>query len=127
VRSREISGRADALRTLLIYTALQAFLLTVNLHLLPVWGDEASTLLCAAMPVSGILKFVRTDIHPPLYFLLAHAWLKLTGAADPLFALAFGCERHRRIRAFGCFSFGHFRPACCFSEGWRGLTVCKRC
>lgn len=72
---------------LLVFTALQAFLLTVNLNLLPMWGDEASTLNCAALPVRGILQFVRADIHPPLYFLLAHAWLKLTGAADPLFAL----------------------------------------
>jgi hypothetical protein len=87
VRPREISGRADALRTLLVLAALQAFLLTVNLHLLPMWGDEASTLRCATLPVSGILQFVRNDIHPPLYFLLAHAWLKLTGTGDPLFAL----------------------------------------
>lgn len=87
MRPREQSSRADALRTLLIFTALQAFLLTVNLHLLPMWGDEASTLTCATLPVRGILQFVRSDIHPPLYFLLAHAWLKLSGGADPLFSL----------------------------------------
>jgi len=63
---REQSSRADALRTLLIFTALQAFLLTVNLHLLPMWGDEASTLGCVAMPVRGILQFVRSD---PLFSL----------------------------------------------------------
>lgn len=87
MRPRELSGRADALRTLLIFTVLQAFLLTVNLHLLPMWGDEASTLSCAPLPVSGILQFVRSDIHPPLYFLLAHAWLKMTWFSDPLVAL----------------------------------------
>jgi hypothetical protein len=87
VRPREQSSRADALRTLLIFTVLQAFLLTVNLHLLPMWGDEASTLACAPLPVSGILKFVRADIHPPLYFLLAHVWLKVTRFTDPLVAL----------------------------------------
>ncbi len=84
---REVSSRAGGLRLLLIFSVLQAFLLTINLRLLPLWGDEASTLSCVALPVGGILQAVRADIHPPLYFLLAHAWLKLTGAGDPLWAL----------------------------------------
>jgi hypothetical protein len=87
VTRRDLSERADRLRTLLIFTVLQAFLLTLNPHLLPMWGDEANTVHTVARPVGEILQLVRTDIHPPLYFLLAHFWLALTGAKDPLTAL----------------------------------------
>ena len=78
---RDLSDRADRLRTLLIFIVLQAFLLTLNPHLLPMWGDEANTVNTAARPVGEILQLVRTDIHPPLYFLLAHFWLAENGPA----------------------------------------------
>lgn len=87
MRRREVSSRAQALRALLVFTALQGFLLTVNLHLLPMWGGEAGTLNRVALPAGGILHPAHTDLQPPLYFLLAQAWLKLTGGKDPLFAL----------------------------------------
>ena len=84
---RDPSERADRLRTLLVFTVLQAFLLTVNLHLLPMSAGEAIAVNCVTRPAREILRFVRADFQPPLYFLVAHAWLKLTGAEDPLWAL----------------------------------------
>jgi hypothetical protein len=75
VTRRDLSDRGDRLRTLLVFVVLQGFLLIVNPRLLPMWGDEAAALNPAA------------TVHAPLYFLLAHAWLKLTRASDPLSSL----------------------------------------
>jgi hypothetical protein len=63
VTRRDLSERADRLRTLLVFTVLQAFLVTVNLRLLPMWSEEARALNWAVL------------------------WLKLTGATDPLWSL----------------------------------------
>ncbi len=45
-------------------------------------GDEAATVLYAAMPVSELWELSRvTDPHPPLYYLLLHPWQWLLGEA----------------------------------------------
>jgi hypothetical protein len=75
VTRRDLSDRGDRLRTLLVFLVLQGFLLILNPRLLPMWSEEAATLNPPA------------TVHAPLYFLLAHAWLKLTRASDPLSSL----------------------------------------
>lgn len=52
----------------------QVTLLTHRLDLLPMWGDELFTVQAAQQPVGAMIEKVRADIHPPLYFLLAHYW-----------------------------------------------------
>ncbi len=43
-------------------------------------GDEAATVLYAALPVSGLWELSRvTDPHPPLYYLMLHPWQWLFG------------------------------------------------
>lgn len=66
---------------------MQALLLLTRPSLLPLWGDELFTLTTAARPPAAILARVGADIHPPLYFLLAHLWLALPFGADPLLSL----------------------------------------
>jgi hypothetical protein len=56
---------------------LQACLLFHALDLLPVWGDELFTLKLAPHPVRDIIPIAQQDVHPPLYYLLLHAWQKL--------------------------------------------------
>lgn len=56
---------------------VQACLLFSALDLLPVWTDELFTLRTVAQPVHEIIGSVQRDIHPPLYYLLLHAWMKL--------------------------------------------------
>jgi hypothetical protein len=56
----------------------QAALLTHCLDLLPMWNDELFTVQAAQQPVAAMLDTVRGDVHPPLYFLLAHYWIRLT-------------------------------------------------
>jgi hypothetical protein len=65
------------LHPLLVLVPLEAFLLFWRIGLLTMWTDELSTLETVTRPVGEILKATRADVHPPLYFLLAHAWLRL--------------------------------------------------
>lgn len=64
-------------RFLLAALVLQAALLSFRLDLATVWGDELFTLDAARQPVAALLQTVASDIHPPLYFLLVHGWLRL--------------------------------------------------
>jgi hypothetical protein len=61
---------------------VQAVLLFWRLDLLPVWGDEQFTLSTSAAPLAKIGEIVRADIHPPLYYLLAHFWIHLPWSAS---------------------------------------------
>ena len=53
---------------------VQACLLFYALDLLPVWTDEQFTIYAVDKPISEIVTIVQHDIHPPLYFILLHAW-----------------------------------------------------
>lgn len=64
--------------------AIQSLLLFSNLGLLPLWGDELFTLRVSQRPVPQLLDAVRADVHPPLYFLAQHYWMKLPLASDPI-------------------------------------------
>jgi hypothetical protein len=65
---------------------VQAVLLTHRLNLLPMWGDELFTLYAAQAPVEKMIDMVSGDVHPPLYFLLAHYWIR-TVSGDVLIRL----------------------------------------
>src|SRR6185312_6674979 len=80
VTRRDLSTRGAGLRTLLIFAALQAFLLSINPQLLSMWGEEAMSLCRASSPLGGILRLAHAEAQPPLYLLLLHGVLKLTGA-----------------------------------------------
>jgi uncharacterized membrane protein len=60
---------------LILCLIVQAALMTHRLDLLPMWGDELFTIQAAQRPVGAMIDMVRGDIHPPLYFLLAHYWV----------------------------------------------------
>lgn len=62
---------------LLVFLPLQAALLFWQLDLLPAWPDETTTLTVALQPAGDIPALLLRDIHPPLYYLLAHWWLAL--------------------------------------------------
>ena len=80
-------ARTYRARTLLVFVILQCVLYGVNLNLLPMWGDESSSLVKAAETPAGIIEIGREDIHPPLYFLLAHWWDRIPIGTDPLLRL----------------------------------------
>src|ERR1035441_5160644 len=89
------SRRLDA--PLAVCLAVQVFLFSFRLDVLSMWSDEWGSLRVVQQSVPAILRFMAVDIHPPLYFLMLHFWLKLPLGGAPavrmrllsvLFALA---------------------------------------
>src|ERR1035438_8972186 len=62
--------------------AAQVFLLSFRLNALSLWTDELWSLKVVQQSVPAILRFVASDVHPPLYFLMLHFWLKLPLGGD---------------------------------------------
>lgn len=90
--ARMVLSTADAtqryrLFTLLALLTLQCSIYAIHLSLLPMWGDEAFTVETAAQTPARIVQIATADIHPPLYFLLAHWWNKIPISSDPLVRL----------------------------------------
>jgi len=86
------SSNADMARryrvhTLLVFVILQCVLYGINLKLLPMWGDETFTVETVSETPARIVQIVLEDIHPPLYFLLAHWWNRVPISSDPLLRL----------------------------------------
>ena len=73
--------------TLLLCVILQCALYGIRLNLLPMWEDETFTFDTASHTPTQIIAIVRDDIHPPLYFLLAHWWIRLPIGSDVLVRL----------------------------------------
>ncbi len=64
------------------FLLLQASLLFCRLDLLDAWGDEIFTLRVSGLPWNEIPEILQQDIHPPLYYVLAKAWVQLGWTAD---------------------------------------------
>ena len=128
-------------RTLLVFAILQCVLYGINLKLLPMWGDETFTVVTVAETPAHILQSVREDIHPPLYFLLAHWWNRIPISADPLvrlralsvlFALLTTVFLDRRWLRSAPVSlrnwfllFWVLSPCLLLYAAWLGLTACR--
>jgi len=69
---------------LILCLIVQAVLMTNRLDLLPMWNDELFTVRAARLPISAMLQMVRGDVHPPLYFLLAHYWIRIAPGGESL-------------------------------------------
>ena len=61
----------------------------------PLWLDEALSVNIAGLPLTDIPGALRSDGHPPLYYVLLHGWMKVFGesplavrALSGVFALA---------------------------------------
>jgi len=74
--------RADA--WLILCLIVQSVLMTNLLGLLPMWNDELFTVRAARLPIDAMLEMVRGDVHPPLYFLLAHYWIQIAPGGETL-------------------------------------------
>jgi len=40
-----------------------------------IWFDEAISLVNARQSLPDLINATRSDVHPPLYYLLLHVWL----------------------------------------------------
>lgn len=81
------AANAEKPRPLALMAGIAVALLCAILALLrPMFHDEASTLYFSQGSASHLWEMIRQDIHPPGYFLLAWAWLRLTallGSSQP--------------------------------------------
>lgn len=48
----------------------------------PLWLDEALSVNIAKLPLSQIPGALRHDGHPPLYYVILHGWMDLSGRSD---------------------------------------------
>ena len=83
------NGKGAALHNWsLIAILLLAFGLRVyRLGVESLWYDETVSVYLAGQSVPGLVAHTAGDIHPPGYYLLLHAWLRLAGSSE--FAVAF--------------------------------------
>jgi uncharacterized membrane protein len=68
-------------QSLFIPLLLIALSLALNLHALAVdsfWGDEILTATFAGRSPADVIRWTAGDIHPPLYYLLAGGFIRLT-------------------------------------------------
>ncbi|UTL90086.1 glycosyltransferase family 39 protein [Pseudomonas fluorescens] len=62
----------------IVVAAILSLALAVRLYQLDVqvvWFDEAYSVWLARMPIARAIFFTAQDVHPPLYYLLLHAWM----------------------------------------------------
>lgn len=64
-----------------VICAVQAVVVVALLATLPYWLDEAASLLFVQRPLGEMLRYLRNDIHPPLYFILLWGWVKIVGTS----------------------------------------------
>ena len=69
---------------LAVFLPLQAALSFSWLGLLAPWGDETWTLSAVRLPLAGLLAAMVGDPHPPLYYGLVHAWVRIPLGLDPV-------------------------------------------
>ena len=63
---------------------IQAALYFAQLGLLPVWGDEVSSLWFIRGTLPELFRALAADVHPPLYFLLLRFWEALPLGLSPI-------------------------------------------
>jgi 4-amino-4-deoxy-L-arabinose transferase-like glycosyltransferase len=71
------SHQAAIISIILALIALGVRLTGLNLDGL--WFDEVFSVRAGRISVSEIISLTRGDVHPPLYYLLLHFWMKIFG------------------------------------------------
>lgn len=66
---------------ILFITLLALTLRLLRLSFQPLWWDEGWSLYFATTDVGAMLELTAVDIHPPLYYLLLHVWLRFLGTS----------------------------------------------
>ena len=76
-----------------------------------VWLDEASSIAMASEPLTGLVADTAADVHPPLYYIALHYWMRAVGASEGAvrgLSVLFGLAG---IAAAGVFARRLFGPA----------------
>ncbi len=82
-----------------------------------IWYDEGLTLHYASLPlIDGLRELAAQSVHPPLYFVGMHYWLKPVGDSD--FALRFPSAALGALVVCASFLLGSK-----LADRWLGVTV----
>lgn len=68
---------------------LLGFILRLTFSNQSFWLDEGASLMFAKLPLSQLLESIKTDFHPPVFYILLHFWLPLAGRSEWLIRLPF--------------------------------------
>jgi len=83
---RDLGARADVAAPVeVVVLAVGALVVGIVLRFVtrsPLWLDEALSVNIAKLPIGQIPEALRHDGHPPLYYLLLHAWMAVFGTSD---------------------------------------------
>src|SRR5581483_5861147 len=71
----------------LIALAVGLFVRVYQLTAQSLWNDEGTSAALAGTSIPAIINAAAHDIHPPLYYLLLHAWVQVGGFGE--FSLRF--------------------------------------
>lgn len=63
-------------------TLLALLIRLLGLSLDSLWFDEVFSVRAARLSLSEIIKLTSDDVHPPLYYVLLHFWMKLFGETE---------------------------------------------
>jgi len=72
-------------RHLVALVALLALALALRVWRLDaqsLWNDEGTSVALAQRDIATILRNAADDIHPPLYYILLHFWVRLVGSSE---------------------------------------------
>ena len=83
------SHRAAIVGGILILLAVVVRLIGLSLDSL--WYDEVFSVRAARISFSEIIRLATSDVHPPLYSLLLHFWIKLFGETESAVRLLSVC------------------------------------
>ena len=67
---------------LLAIIALSAIVRLIFVARASIWHDEGYTMMLIKHDVVGIIERTARDVHPPLYYLVAHAWQFIAGDSE---------------------------------------------
>ena len=79
MKSDTAEARSRQLYLLLALILAALALRTARLAFQPLWWDEGWSLYFATTDIQTMLERTAVDIHPPLYYLLLHFWIRLFG------------------------------------------------
>jgi 4-amino-4-deoxy-L-arabinose transferase-like glycosyltransferase len=79
IRASAVKMVGNRFLVVLLLTLLALGLRLIRLTYQPLWWDEGWSLYFATTDVGHMLELTAVDIHPPLYYLLLHFWIRLFG------------------------------------------------
>jgi len=76
------TGRTRTLLVVLLITLVGVLLRMISVNSRGLWLDEAATVIQAKRSLPLVIQTIASGVHPPLFHILVHYWIKLFGATE---------------------------------------------